>query len=230
MSLPVNEMRTVETPMAVPALENIDKIRLLTDPINRNLQITACYHQLSAAFTSRTGLVANWCTFATWASKQAGVTIRGEDLKRKLEEELTLEPEIRDILSTLSFHSKKLAGETLFKNIEPAALEKLVRTAMQKAGDAVARGNKKVFEEIGMEFARFLAGCMQDEVYKESTINDFCKSLKKKYQHLQYSCIFSLRSFMCRSILYYGCRFPIILSGCFKYSLLSNENLLFILF
>ena len=33
-----------------------------------------------AAFASRTGQRANWCTFATWASRQAGRTIRCEDL------------------------------------------------------------------------------------------------------------------------------------------------------
>ena len=32
---------------------------------------------LSAAMHART---ADWCTFATWASRQAGNTIRGEDL------------------------------------------------------------------------------------------------------------------------------------------------------
>jgi hypothetical protein len=34
------------------------------------------------------GLAANWCTFATWASKQAGRTIRREDLERAIEDEL----------------------------------------------------------------------------------------------------------------------------------------------
>jgi hypothetical protein len=32
------------------------------------------------AMTKRLGPCANWCTFATWASRQAGQTIRGEDL------------------------------------------------------------------------------------------------------------------------------------------------------
>lgn len=33
----------------------------------------------------RTGPCANGCTFATWASRQAGRTIRGEDLMEELE-------------------------------------------------------------------------------------------------------------------------------------------------
>ena len=91
-----------------PTLDDVARISSLTDPINRNLQITACYHQLSTAFATRTGPVANWCTFATWASKQAGVTIRGEDLARKLEEVLSNEPEIQAILAIVKLHSKKI--------------------------------------------------------------------------------------------------------------------------
>ena len=45
----------------------------------RNLEITHCYSLLAAAFAARSGEGANWCTYATWASRQAGRTIRGED-------------------------------------------------------------------------------------------------------------------------------------------------------
>ena len=161
-----------------PTIDAVNKISSLTASVNRNLQITACYRELSTAFANRTGVVANWCTFATWASKQAGVTIRGEDLERKLEEVLSQEPEIQDILSILSLHSKKLGGGLLHETIQLEALQKLVISAKQRASDAVARGNKKVFEEIGLEFARFIATCLHDGVYKEASINDFCKTLR----------------------------------------------------
>src|SRR5262245_40289074 len=52
----------------------------IRDPVIRNLQITECYADLAAAMRARTGGWADWCTFATWASRQAGTTIRGEDL------------------------------------------------------------------------------------------------------------------------------------------------------
>src|SRR3970282_2078948 len=54
------------------------------DPLIRNLQITQCYHELALVLAERTGLSANWCTFATWASRQAGQTIRKQDLARTL--------------------------------------------------------------------------------------------------------------------------------------------------
>jgi hypothetical protein len=168
----------ISASITVPTTTTVTTISALKDPSNRNLQITACYHELSTAFANRTGRVANWCTFATWASKQAGVTIRGEDLQRKLEEVLANQPEIQDILALITLYSKKLGSGLLQQNIHIAALKKLAESAKQRASDAVARGNKKVFEEIGLEFARFIATCLKDEEYKESSIRDFCKTLR----------------------------------------------------
>ncbi|MGG7664470.1 hypothetical protein [Dyadobacter sp. BHUBP1] len=54
------------------------------------MRITQCYCELSTAFINCTGPVANWCTFATWASKQAGQSIRREDLFRSIEARLNL--------------------------------------------------------------------------------------------------------------------------------------------
>ncbi len=158
--------------------DDVIKIKSLSEPVIRNLQITACYHELSAAFANRTGTDANWCTFATWASKQAGVTIRGEDLQRKLEEVLANEPEIQEILAIIKDHSKKLGTGSLQQNIAIAALKKLAASAKQRASESVARGNKKVFEEIGLEFARFIGSCLKDELYQESSITNFCNELQ----------------------------------------------------
>ena len=75
-----------------PTVAEVDRIAALGDPAIRNLQITQCYYELSAALAERTGLSANWCTFATWASKQAGQAIRKEDLARTLENALDTAP------------------------------------------------------------------------------------------------------------------------------------------
>ncbi|NTV38165.1 MAG: hypothetical protein HGA82_03155 [Anaerolineales bacterium] len=73
------------SPALPPSLDEIERISALTDPVVRNLQITQAYYELSQAVQARTGGSANWCTFATWASKQAGQSIRKEDLVRFLE-------------------------------------------------------------------------------------------------------------------------------------------------
>ncbi len=69
------------------------RIVVWPDPVVRYLQITQCYYELSLATAGRLGSGLNWCTFATWASKQAGATIRGEDLKGLIEQRVGSGPE-----------------------------------------------------------------------------------------------------------------------------------------
>jgi hypothetical protein len=65
---------------AAPDPGEVEGAAAIADPVLRNLRITECCHRLSLAMAACTGAGANWCTFATWASRQAGRTIRGEDL------------------------------------------------------------------------------------------------------------------------------------------------------
>ncbi len=67
----------------------------------RNLEITECYAQLAAAMATRAPACSNWCTYATWASRQAGATIRGEDLLTTLERELGRDAELLHPLASL---------------------------------------------------------------------------------------------------------------------------------
>src|SRR5215216_1003828 len=71
-----------------PTVEEVRRIVAISNPVIRNLEITQCYSRLAAEFASRSGEGANWCTYATWASRQAGRTIRGEDLRVLLEQKL----------------------------------------------------------------------------------------------------------------------------------------------
>jgi hypothetical protein len=142
----------------VPAVDDIERIRAVDDPLLRNLQITQCYHELSRAVGRLTGAHANWCTFATWASKQAGQTIRREDLKRFFEEVCRDSPELlaaveRVVECARVLHARD--AETTMRRVLQAALDPEV--AFERASDAVARGNLTVFAEIGREFARLVA-------------------------------------------------------------------------
>lgn len=76
----------------IPTVAEIDRITAMSDLVLRNLLITQTYHLLSAALARRLGECSNWCTFATWASKQAGQTIRREDVSRLLEQRLGATP------------------------------------------------------------------------------------------------------------------------------------------
>jgi len=154
-----------------PTVEEVARISAMTDPVVRNLEITHCYGRLSAAMVQRTGSCANWCTFATWASRQAGRTIRGEDLIETLRTRLADGPQLLHPLASLGRallrHGLSNPGSVLGR------LTAQLHTpfdVFERTSDAVARGNRKVFEEIGREFARYLhevppdAGAGSDEL------------------------------------------------------------------
>jgi hypothetical protein len=141
-----------------PEVEEVREIAAISDPVIRNLRITECYSRLAAATAERTGGGANWCTFATWASRQAGRTVRGEDLIDALRRELGRDAELLHPIASLW---RVVVRRGLFNR--DTALGRLVWSlhtpfdAFELASDAVARGNVKVFGEIGLEFARYLA-------------------------------------------------------------------------
>ena len=163
-------------PASVTEVERISAIR---DPVFRNLLITQCYHELSAALAQRSGPAANWCTFATWASKQAGQTIRKEDLARTLEIVLNTAPEPRQAVRGVAASAQDIGARR-----DAAEIRDLVWdawrpwVALDRASDAVGRGNKKVFEEIGREFARFISGCLRDATLEPDRIARFCEELR----------------------------------------------------
>ena len=163
----------------IPTVAEVDRIAALADPVIRNLQITQCYHELALTMAARTGVCANWCTFATWASKQAGQTIRREDLARALEAAFGSAPApvqaMRDLIAfAQAFGSKRSRSQ--IQALVTGLLSP--RAAIERAGEAVARGNKKVYEEIGREFARFYATCLHDAAFDGEKIARFCEDLR----------------------------------------------------
>lgn len=142
-----------------PSVHEVEQIAAIFDPVARNYRITRCYHQLAVALGNWLPDGANWCAFATWASRQAGQSIRGEDLRRTLERMLRESGEARVAAEALATESANISDEptesldgaldALHDAISPAA-------AFDRVADAVARGNRKVFAEIGWECARFL--------------------------------------------------------------------------
>jgi hypothetical protein len=162
----------------IPTLADVDRIAALPAVVIRNLQITQCYHELSAALAARVS-GANWCTFATWASKQAGQTIRKEDFARLLENALRAAPIRAQTAPDVAASARALGSkqnteevqETVWDVINPLA-------AVDRASDAVGRGNKKVFEEIGREFARFCAACLNEASFDSAKIARFVEELR----------------------------------------------------
>ena len=136
-----------------PSVSEIDATAAIAEPIFRNLCITTGYARLARAFAEWLPEAANWCAFATWASRQAGVTIRKEDVARavaeRLQARLVHRPLLRELHEVLGMSPERLAwivGEL------SQGLPGIDRTS-----DALARGNQMVFGDIGRQFARFLA-------------------------------------------------------------------------
>jgi hypothetical protein len=151
---------------AVPSVDDVRQIAAIGNPVIRNLQITYCYSRLAAAFAARNGEGANWCTYATWASRQAGRTIRGEDLLEHLGRRLE---HARWLLHPITTLWRRLLRRGLFRReTRIGRLTAELHTpfdAFECASDAVARGNLKVFEEIGLEFARYLNESSPDATF-----------------------------------------------------------------
>lgn len=161
-----------------PTVADVERIVQIEDPVLRNLEITQCYHELSAVLSERTGQAANWCTFATWASKQAGQTIRKEDLRRLLESRLKRSQAAMEAAGEVGERAGMISGDGAAESEQLALSGETYMTAIERASDAVSRGNKKVFEEIGREFARFYATCLEDQASIEDSTAHFCEGLR----------------------------------------------------
>jgi len=161
----------------IPTVDEVDQIAARTDAVMRNLFITYCYHELALALTARTGIAANWCTFATWASKQAGQTIRKEDVKRTLEN--ILRSAVQTQSAALADSARTLGSTQTGAEIEESVAQLLnPLAAFDRASAAVGRGNRKVYAEIGREFARFIATCVDNENFDDEKLARFCDSLR----------------------------------------------------
>ncbi len=162
-----------------PDVDEVRRIAGIDSPVIRNLEITHCYSRLAAAVAVRTGEGANWCTYATWASRQAGGTIRGEDLLDHLERRLG---DGFELLHPIRSLGRLLLRRGLFRpDTRLGRLTARLHTpfdAFELASDAVARGNKKVFEEIGLEFARYLEECPEDAPPDSAELRAFLEGLR----------------------------------------------------
>jgi len=165
--------------MSIPTVEDVARIAGINDPVIRNLNITQGYYELSQAMSKYTDGNPNWCTFAVWASKQAGQSIRKEDLSRTFEHLFNKSPEITLALNILAQQSSVIKNLPEVKAISGFILKVLnPDAAFDHSADAVATGNRIVFSEIGGEFARFLSVFRNEQDFTAENISRFCSAFK----------------------------------------------------
>lgn len=140
-----------------PTPGEVERICAIPDPVVRNLEITWCYFRLSTAFSERVGGCANWCTFAVWASRQAGRTVRAEDLLLNLSGRLG--PGFRILEPVNSVWRILLRRGILSPRTRLGRLVDAIHSpfdAFERASQSVSRGNLQVFKEIGWHFAKYI--------------------------------------------------------------------------
>ena len=163
--------------MHTPTTADIQRIALINNPVLRNVLITQSYCELSQIIMSRTGAVANWCTFATWASRQAGQSIRKEDLQRTLEARVDIEL-LKEFQALIAIAVEMGIGSSIRIRLHALVKNSLLVRVVDQTSEAVAKGNKKVFEEIGFEFARFIATCFNNAEPDLQQCELFCREMR----------------------------------------------------
>ena len=135
-------------------------VALESDPVRRNLLITQCYHDLSVALGKRLGAEhANWCTFATWASRTAGSFIRDEEVPTAFREVLAGSTHVgRGIERANRMLARVHADAKIPKDI----VLDIARRIVHEVGELITAGNLAVFSELGPVFARAIAALDED--------------------------------------------------------------------
>ncbi|MEZ4925718.1 MAG: hypothetical protein R3A50_05545 [Saprospiraceae bacterium] len=159
------------------SIEDVKMITGMVDPATRNYYITQSYHDLALAFGKFLGNEANWCCFATWASLQAGYTIRKEDLTLRLAEHLRTGTELASILETVVFEALENGKISNKHEVIRKVWEQIdINTSLEITSKFIGLGNLKVYAEIGEKFARFLETLDLDPIKQKQLLSEFYDS------------------------------------------------------
>jgi hypothetical protein len=167
-------MVTASSQNLYPSETEVNSIAAMQDAAARNLRITQGYWELSAEVQRRIAGHVNWCTFATWASQQAGITIRQEDLPDLLRQRLQkswrvfgLDLKLLELLEQANIDLLQLVIDSV-SQLGP----------LRRSSEFVGKGNYKVFAEIAAFFARWLARFSDIAAISDAELASFCQSMK----------------------------------------------------
>jgi hypothetical protein len=156
------------------------------DDVLRNLRITQTYHQLSNDIIGLIGdRDANWCAFATWASRSVGDTMRLEVIPAFIDLTVGQLPLFDRVLVGVEEHLRE-ARLRLLRPVRDGKEHRL-RDLLQYVCHQLGDGNRIVFLEVGIHWTRFtasFAGGPNDEglaKFVPTVVNDAGQPL----EHLQ---------------------------------------------
>ncbi len=128
--------------------------------MRRNLLITQCYHDLSVALARLLGGEdANWCTFATWASRTAGGFIREDEIPGAFRVVLGRYAPVQITLARASEALARVGGE---EGAGEDGLLDLARDVVHDVSRLIAAGNLLVFGELGPVFSHMVDALQAD--------------------------------------------------------------------
>lgn len=152
--------------------EDITLICEETNSILRNLKITQFYHDLSTGFVKGIDAGnANWCTFATWASKTAGISIRDQELPKVLLRFLKDAAQLRPKLGPVTWWIYQQTWSKV-DFLEQA------RNTIRSVSEEVAEGNLRVFAELAPLFLEFTQIMSGPAVNRSENLRQFLSVLK----------------------------------------------------
>jgi hypothetical protein len=135
-------------------------IGLDDDAVRRNLLITLSYHELSSGLARVLGAEnANWCTFATWASRTAGRFVRDDEVPALFRLLLgTFEP----VHVTLARVNAALGRIHPGTAVLDGGLLDFSRDVVHNISELIAAGNLAVFGELAPLFSRAIDALERD--------------------------------------------------------------------
>jgi hypothetical protein len=136
----------------------------------RNLQITQGYYRLSRGLRKAISQKnANWCTFATHASKTAGQALRHEMMPHLLKSAMVRLAGYDNTL--IFFHDVLIDPEQGVTYEQRNVLAKLLK----RVSLLVSEGNLRVFAELAGPFASLVEALSKDWVFSEDKLQAFLR-------------------------------------------------------
>lgn len=155
-------------------LADLERIAKSDEPVLRNLLITQRYHDLSHELACVLGTGnANWSTFATWASKTAGQSIRKEEIPKELTAFLNEQARLQAKFDRF-YNALWPTVRRFVPRVDPFDL---ARAIIVEVANQIAEGNLKVYAELTPLFTKFVDEFRDPSHRTEQRLNAFLSQL-----------------------------------------------------
>lgn len=139
--------------------DHVQAVLAIEDRVLRNYWVTQTYADLSAGLCALLGpTTANWCTFATWASRTVGRNLRGEELPGWLRRRVVMSNGMMGLTREITAAVRTVHPEAWDHRILPEHVCDVLRSHFGACASDLSDGNTEVFAEIAPVAALFVAG------------------------------------------------------------------------